>query len=77
MSTITYEHPKTLLRFEAIYKKEYEGELALCDEWIRWCEEWEDGYGTNFHQGRRSALVFNNIKMGQLLRILKREYPNA
>lgn len=36
-----------------------------------------DTHGMNFHQGKRSALLFNNCKMEQLLRVLKQEYPNA
>lgn len=74
---LAYTHPKTIESFEAVYKKEYTGELADCDHWIEWCKSEKDGYGVNFHQGRRSALVFNNIKMCQLLRVLKREPPNV
>lgn len=72
-----YEHPKSLADFEKIYRQEYEQELASSDRWIAWAKEHGDGYGVNFHQGRRSALVFNDIKMGQILRILKKEAPNV
>jgi hypothetical protein len=72
-----YSHPTTLLEFESVYRKEYEFELDSCDRWIKWCEGKADYYGVNFHQGMRSAHVFNNIKMEQLLRVLKQEAPNA
>lgn len=72
-----YAHPSTIQEFESVYRKEYEQELASCDRWIKWCDEWKDWYGKNFHQGRRAALVFNDIKMHQLLRVLKQEPPNA
>lgn len=72
-----YEHPKCLDRFETIYRQEYRQELDSCDNWIKWCEKANDTHGMNFHQGLRSALIFNNIKMEQLLRVLKREAPNA
>jgi hypothetical protein len=72
-----YEHPKTIASFEEVYRREYENELADSDRWIAWCKEQNDHYGVNFHQGKRSATVFNNIKMEQLLRILKGEAPNA
>jgi hypothetical protein len=72
-----YVHPATIQEFEAVYRDEYEQELRSCDSWIKWCEKQNDTHGTNFHQGRRSALVFNNIKMEQLLRVLKQEAPNA
>jgi hypothetical protein len=71
-----YKHPTSIDEFEALYRKEYEQELSSCDSWIQWCEKENDAYGTNFHQGLRSSLVFNNIKMGQLIRILKQEHPN-
>lgn len=66
-------NPETLEEFERIYQEEYKQELKSCDKWIKWCAERRDDYGTNFHQGMRSAHVFNNIKMEQLLRILKGE----
>jgi len=72
-----YIHPKTIEEFEKIYHHEYEQELDSCDEWIKWSREHGDDYGVNFHQGRRSALIFNDIKLCQLLRILKREPPNV
>jgi len=72
-----YVHPSSILEFESVYRKEYEQELASCDRWIKWCSVQEDWYGKNFHQGRRSALVFNDMKMHQLLRVLKQEPPNA
>lgn len=72
-----YVHPKTIAEFEAIYRLEYQQELESCDRWISWCECEKDTHGMNFHQGMRAAHVFNNIKMGQLLRILKREAPNV
>lgn len=43
------------------YQEEYLKELESCDRWIRWCDKHEDIHGQNFHQGKRSALVFNNI----------------
>lgn len=72
-----YTHPKTIEEFDGIYRWEYEQQLASCDRWIEWCKGQEDYYGVNFHQGMRSAHVFNDIKMCQLIRILKREAPNA
>jgi hypothetical protein len=72
-----YVHPKTIAEFETIYRQEYRQELESCDRWIAWCEREKDTHGMNFHQGMRSAHVFNNIKMEQLLRILKGEAPNA
>jgi hypothetical protein len=51
-------------------------ELESCDRWIKWCERENDTHGMNFHQGMRAAHVFNNIKMEQLLRVLKQEAPN-
>lgn len=74
---MSYVHPTTIAEFEAIYRKEYEAQLAMCDRWIRWCENEKDTHGMNFHQGMRSALIFNDIKMEQLLRVLKQEPPNA
>lgn len=77
-SAAGYKHPTTLLEFEAVYRKEYEQELESCDGWIKWCERQNppDTHGINFHQGLRSAHVFNNIKMEQLIRVLKQEPPN-
>lgn len=72
-----YTHPATILEFEAVYRKEYEQEFASCGYWIEWCVRQNDTHGVNFHRGRQSALVFNDIKMHQLLRVLKREHPNA
>jgi len=74
-----YSHPTTIQEFERLYNKEYEEELASCDSWIQWCESQnpKDTHGMNFHQGMRAALVFNDIKTQQLLRVLKQEYPNA
>lgn len=74
---IVYVHPTTLSEFEAIYREEYKRELESCDKWINWCEKRGDTHGMNFHEGMRGAHVFNNIKMGQLLRVLKQEAPNA
>ena len=73
-----YKHPTTILEFESVYRQEYEQELESCDRWIKWCESQSppDTHGMNFHQGIRGSLVFNNIKMGQLLRVLKQESPN-
>lgn len=59
-----------------IYLKEYKQELASCDRWIAWCTKQRNTHGMNFHQGMRGSLVFNNIKMEQLIRILKQEAPN-
>ena len=61
----------TLLDFERIYRDDYKRELESCDTWIRWCERRNDTHGMNFHQGMRGALVFNNIKMEQLIQTLK------
>jgi hypothetical protein len=71
-----YVHPTTIAEFEAIYRKEYEQQLTSCDNWIRWCEKRNDTHGMNFHQGMRSALVFNDIKMCQLLNVLNQVEPN-
>ena len=78
-ATIGYAHPTDLASFEKIHRQEYALELESCDRWIAWCKEQNppDYYGVNFHQGMRSAHVFNNIKMEQLLRVLKQEAPNA
>lgn len=73
---MSYEHPKTIESFERVYREEYKHGLNSCDLWIKWCEEQEDTHGITFYQGMRSALVFNNIKMEQLLRVLKHEAPN-
>ena len=72
-----YAHPTTLQEFESVYRREYERELESCDSWIKWCDRQADYYGVNFHQGMRAAHVFNNIKMEQLLRVLKQEAPNV
>lgn len=70
-------YPKSTEEFEKVYRKEYRGELDSCDDWIKWCKEHDDYYGVNFHQGRRSSIIFNNHKMEQLLRIFKKEAPNV
>ena len=77
--SVGYVHPTTIAEFEAVYRTEYEHELEDCDRWIGWCKNQQppDFYGVNFHQGMRSAHVFNNIKMEQLLRVLKQEAPSA
>lgn len=72
-----YAHPTTIQEFEAVYREEYAQELESCDRWIKWCEKQGDTHGMNFHQGLRSAHVFNNIKMEQLLSVLKQERPNV
>lgn len=77
MSAPVYVHPKTIEEFEKIYQNEYEQELEACDKWISWCTDQKDYYGTNFYQGQRAATIHNNIKMCQLIRILKKESPNA
>lgn len=66
-------NPITLSEFELVYHKDYEQQLESCDRYIKWCENQSspDTHGMNFHQGLRSALIFNDIKMCQLLRILK------
>lgn len=74
--TIGYNHPTTLEEFEKVYREEYADELKWCDNWIKWCKQNNDWYGVNFNQGLRAAHVFNNIKMEQLLRVLKQEEPN-
>jgi len=76
-SATGYAHPTTIQEFESVYRKEYEGEIESCDRWIKWCANQSDQYGVNFHQGMKSAHIFNNIKMEQLLRVLKQEAPNA
>lgn len=75
---MSYVHPATIQEFESVYREEYEQEIKSCDAWIKWCEKQypKDTHGMNFHAGLRSAHVFNNIKMEQLLRVLKQEYPN-
>lgn len=60
-----------LVSFSDIYKEDYRRELESCDKWIQWCKERNDTHGMNFHQGLRSALVFNNIKMESLISSLK------
>ena len=75
-ANIIYNHPTTIAEFESVYREEYKQELEGCDRWIKWCEKRDDTHGVNFHQGMRSAHVFNNIKMEQLLRVLKQEEPN-
>jgi hypothetical protein len=75
--SVGYRHPTSIQEFEEIYRNEYESQLESCDKWIKWAKEHQDDYGVNFYEGMRSAHVFNNIKMGQLLRILKQEEPNA
>lgn len=72
-----FVHPKSIVQLESVYRNEYRAEIESCDRWIEWCQERDDHYGVNFHQGMRSAHVFNNIKMEQLLRVLKKEKPNA
>lgn len=72
-----YVHPTTIEEFEHVYRRDYEQELESCDNWIKWCEERNDFYGVNFYQGMRAALIFNDIKTNQLLRVLKQESPNA
>ena len=71
-------HPTTIQEFESVYRAEYEAELASCDRWILWCKSQNppDTHGINFHQGLRSAHIFNDIKMHQLLRVLKNEAPS-
>lgn len=76
-STAPYVHPKTIEEFEKIHRQEYQRELDSCDKWIKWCQERKDTHGINFYQGKRSAHIFNNINMEQLIRILKREPPNG
>jgi len=71
-----YKHPTTIAEFEAIYREEYKRELESADRWIKWCEDRNDTHGVNFHQGLRGALIWNDIKMHQLIRILKQEPPN-
>ena len=71
-----YVHPTTIAEFEKIYRDEYKMELASCDRWIEWCRKQDDWYGINFHEGLKSATIHNNIKMEQLLRVLKQEHPN-
>ena len=74
---MSYKHPTTVLEFEAVYRKEYQMELESADGLIAWCKRNGDTHGENFHEGMRAAHVFNNIKMSQLLRVLKQEEPNA
>lgn len=72
-----YVHPTTVEEFEQIYNQEYQQELDSCDRWINWCKERNDYFGVNFYQGLQCALIFHNIKMCQLLRVLRQEPPNA
>ena len=74
---MTYVHPTTIQEFESVYRQEYDQELAQCDRWIEWGEKRKDTHGMNFYQGMRSALIFNNCKTEQLLRVLKQEPPNV
>lgn len=76
-SSSGYAHPTTIDEFESVYRREYEQELESCDRWTKWCEKRNDTHGINFYQGMRGALIFNNLKMRQLLRVLKREAPNV
>jgi hypothetical protein len=68
-----YAPPTTVGEFEEVYRQDYEQELDSCDRWIKWCEQQKDTHGMNFYQGMRAALVFNDIKMWQLLRVIKQE----
>lgn len=45
------------------YKEQYDLEIESCNRWIKWCgaQNPPDTHGQNFHQGKRSALVFHNI----------------
>lgn len=70
-------HPTTIAEFESVYRDDYQRALASCDRWIKWCESQKDTHGMNFHQGLRCAYIFNDIKMHQLLRVLKGEAPNV
>jgi hypothetical protein len=70
-------HPTTIEEFEAVYSREYEQEIQSVADWIKWCEGQKDTQGINFYQGMHCALTFNDIKMHQLLRILKQESPNV
>lgn len=72
-----YKHPTTIAEFEAVYREEYAQELGSCDSWIRWCKKHNDTHGMNFHEGKRGATVWNNIKMEQLFRVLNRLPPNV
>lgn len=74
-----YVQPKTIEEFERVYRQEYQQELESCDRWIMWCSKQNppDTHGFNFHQGMRAAHVFHNIKIEQLLRVLKHEEPNV
>ena len=71
-----YKHPTDISMFKEVYKTGYQDELESCDRWIKWCTLHDDTHGINFHEGRRSALIFNNLKMEQLLRVLNQEPPN-
>jgi hypothetical protein len=59
--------------FENVYRRDYEQQLESCDRWIKWCEQRKDTQGMDFYQGMRAALIFNDIKMYQLLRALRQE----
>lgn len=71
-----YEHPYDLATFEKVYYKEHEQEIESCDRWIKWCKQYNDTHGMNFHQGMRAALVFHHQKMQQLLSVFKQQHPN-
>jgi hypothetical protein len=60
-------------RARELHQIDFEGDLASCDRWIKWCDEQKDGYGQNFYQGMRSALVFQNIIFGKLINIILKE----
>lgn len=72
-----YVHPNTIATFESIYREEWKQELESCERWIKWCEKQKDTHGMNFHQGMLAAHRFNNIKMDQLLSVLKKTPPNV
>lgn len=71
-----YKHPTSIEEFEKVYQQEYQMQIDSCDRWIKWCKREDDTHGVNFHEGMKSAFIFNNIKMHQLLRVLKQEPPN-
>lgn len=70
-------HPTTIDGFQLVYDREYKDELDSCDRWITWCKNQKDTHGINFYEGMRAAHVFNDIKMRQLIHVLKQESPNC
>jgi hypothetical protein len=65
------ERPASLKEFEEQYRKDYEREIKSCEGWQKFCEEYADGYGKQYYEGRFSALIYFDLQMCTLLRVLK------